>query len=435
MVSKFAKVAVHLWVHLHSWLGALSEDNGHKATLFAGTGSSQQAENFKEVGDGGLPTDAFLSRPSSVAVDPESGDVYIADTGHHRIRRVGIETGKIQTYAGSCFDAKDEESGEDIVRCDGFAGDGDDASKAMLNTPFGMMIHEGILYFVDSYNHRIRTIDLATGIINTLAGGGSDDGVDSVDVNSIKFHFPTDIALDGEKQVLYVADWMNNLIRGIDLRARTVSTYVGEKQGSKYERKLRGPINMDFDHKKRHLYFGERDGNRLWIWKVDDDGPDADGPVPLTGQRIAVSMDEPVLKGYTGDNQPASMARMSKPAGIAVGPDGNVYFADQFNHCLRVVQMNRDEPMMTTWVGDLNGKILRNPFGLHFHPQTGDLFITERGENSFWVRSWALGLGPSDPVPPPQTGQSPRQPEKGTCGTPEECAAQAADEEAQQAEL
>jgi sugar lactone lactonase YvrE len=120
----------------------------------AGTGAPGGAAHL--VGDGGPAIEASLYNPSGVALAP-NGDLYIADTGHNRIRRVARDTGIITTVAG-----------------DGLAGalgDGGPAALARLAAPMGLAVVPSgravTIYVADSLNGRVRVIDTA-GAISTL---------------------------------------------------------------------------------------------------------------------------------------------------------------------------------------------------------------------------------------------------------------------------
>src|SRR5439155_302851 len=113
------------------------------------------------AGDGGAATIANLNGPASVAVD-SSGNLYIADTYNHRIRKVDAASGIITTVAGN-----------GVL---GFAGDGGAATSASLNGPASVALDaSGNLYITDYLNQRIRKVDAATGIITTVAGNGIPD--------------------------------------------------------------------------------------------------------------------------------------------------------------------------------------------------------------------------------------------------------------------
>ncbi len=136
-------------------------------TTMAGTGVA----GF--TGDGGPATAAQLNDPRAVAVD-EEGNVFIADTRNHRVRKVAAGTGVITTMAGTGVA--------------GFTGDGGPATAAQLNGPMGLAVDgAGNLFIADTWNDRIREVTAAAGVIGTVAGalGGStqDDVLATARVN------------------------------------------------------------------------------------------------------------------------------------------------------------------------------------------------------------------------------------------------------------
>ena len=141
-------------------------------------------------------TAASLRFPSGIAVDTV-GNLYIADAGNHRIRKVDGATGIITTVAGD--------------GTSGFSGDGGLATAASLRFPSGIAVDTaGNLYTADANNNRIRKVDGATGIITTVAGGGS--GGDGGLATAASLRFPSGIAVDTAGN-LYIAD--NNRIRKV----------------------------------------------------------------------------------------------------------------------------------------------------------------------------------------------------------------------------
>ncbi len=153
--------------------------------------------------DGGPATQAALANPAGVAVAPD-GSVYIAESGAHRIRRVGPD-GIITTVAG------------DTHGSFGAAGDGGPATQALLNRPSGVAFApDGTLYISDTGNYRIRTI-AQDGIITTVAGGNlgfGQFGGDSGPATQAVLNEPDGVAVapDG---TLYIADRLNNRIRRV----------------------------------------------------------------------------------------------------------------------------------------------------------------------------------------------------------------------------
>ena len=96
---------------------------------------------------------------ADVAFAP-NGDVYVADARNHRICRIDRLTGKITTIAGD--------------GSAGFDGDGGQAAQAALDSPVALAVAaNGDLYIADTGNNRVRMLKAATGVISTVAGGGS----------------------------------------------------------------------------------------------------------------------------------------------------------------------------------------------------------------------------------------------------------------------
>ncbi|MCZ6750920.1 MAG: hypothetical protein O7E51_03730 [Acidobacteria bacterium] len=160
-------------------------------TTVAGNGT------FGFSGDGGPATSAQLDFPVDVAVDT-AGNLYIADLGNHRIRKVS-PGGIITTVAGNGVDD--------------FSGDGGPATSASLNEPSGVAVDAaGNLFINDRSNERIRKVN-SSGIITTVAGGGGDSG-DGGPATSANFGFPLDVAVDAAGN-LYIADAGSDRIRKV----------------------------------------------------------------------------------------------------------------------------------------------------------------------------------------------------------------------------
>ncbi|NDJ14513.1 MAG: hypothetical protein EBY17_25510, partial [Acidobacteriia bacterium] len=159
-------------------------------------------------GDGGAATSAALSSPEGIAVD-YAGNLYMAD--NQRIRRVSAATGLINTIAGNGDAA--------------FSGDGGPAALAALYYPKGLAVDSaGNLYIADSGHHRIRKITVATGIINTVAGGGSDG--DGGAATSASLSWPQSVVVDGVGN-LYIADASQSRIRRVAAATGLINTVAG----------------------------------------------------------------------------------------------------------------------------------------------------------------------------------------------------------------
>ena len=167
-------------------------------------------------GDNANATAAQLARPSALAQD-SLGNLYLADTRNHRIRRIN-PNGLITTVAGN--------------GAQGFLGDGGLAIQAQLDSPSGIAIAaDGTLVIADTRNHRIRQVDMA-GVIHTIAGIGTagftgDGGLAS----AAQLSSPLGVAI-GLAGDLYVADSGNHRIRHIDSNGKIATVAGNGTQGS-----------------------------------------------------------------------------------------------------------------------------------------------------------------------------------------------------------
>ncbi|MET9753403.1 RICIN domain-containing protein [Streptomyces syringium] len=155
-------------------------------------------------GDGGPAVSARLNYPRGVKVG-RAGDLYIADTSNHRVRRIAAD-GKISTVAGT--GAK------------GFGGDGGPATAAQLDDPFEVTVDgTGTLYISEFGNHRVRKVE-ADGKISTVAGTGTAGfNGDGGPATSAQLNKPIGLAVD-RANALYIADHANSRVRKVTLPKR-----------------------------------------------------------------------------------------------------------------------------------------------------------------------------------------------------------------------
>jgi len=182
--------------------------NGIIATV-AGNGSSGYS------GDGGAATDASLNAPSSVVVDA-SANLFIADSGNNRIRKVDVN-GIIATVAGT--------------GSSGWSGDSGAATNASLNDPSAVALDaSGNLFLVDYGNNRIRKVDV-NGIITTVAGNGSSGySGDGEAATNASLEVPSGVAVDASGN-LFIADQHNQRIRKVDVNG-IITTVAGNPRFS-----------------------------------------------------------------------------------------------------------------------------------------------------------------------------------------------------------
>ncbi len=163
------------------------------AEVFAGTGESGYA------GDGGFRGEAVFASPRAIAVDG-SGRLLIADTGNHRIRRIGLD-GVVSTIAGD--------------GTPGYAGDGGPAAAAQFNRPAALAVDaDGAIYVADAGNFRLRKIG-PDAIVRTVAGTGTPgDGGDGGPAIAAEFTDPGGLAIAADGSI-YVADGPVHRVRRI----------------------------------------------------------------------------------------------------------------------------------------------------------------------------------------------------------------------------
>jgi sugar lactone lactonase YvrE len=174
--------------------------SGYISTI-AGGGSS--------LGDGGPAVAAILTNPYSVSLDI-SGNLYIADEHGYRLRKVDL-SGIITTVAGNGIA--------------GSIGDGGPAISAEFDQPDGIVANAGSLYIADASNNRVRTVDLTSGIVNNAAGTGTPGFTDGVIATAAMLNTPSGVALDVQGNI-YIADFANNRIRKISINNH-IPTFTG----------------------------------------------------------------------------------------------------------------------------------------------------------------------------------------------------------------
>ena len=253
------------------------------------------------VGDNGPAIRARLYYPNDAAVDG-FGNLYIADTDNHRIRRVD-PSGTISTIAGT---------GES-----GYSGDNGPAVRARLYFPRGVAVDaDGNLFVADDRNNRVRRVD-SSGIITTIAGTGkrefSGDGGPAV---AAQLSAPKDVAVDSFGN-LYIADSVNFRIRRVD-PSGIITTIAGTgKQGFSGDggpataARLNLPESVSVDA-TGNLCIADSLNHR--IRQVDPSGMIT--TIAGTGKR-----------GFSGDGGPAIAAELSLPRGLAEDGNGNLYFS------------------------------------------------------------------------------------------------------------
>ena len=310
-------------------------------------------------GDGGAADQATLDSPHWVAADG-AGNLFVADTGNGRIRRVEPRKQEISTYAGAGPDTN--------------IGDGDEAIKATLNFPSAVAFApDGDLFIADSGHHLVRRVHGSkSNCISTVVGTGGRGSCDEGDSallgsgNSGTLRFPGGLDIDDEGN-LFIADSGNQIVRRYDPQGMLVETGVAES-----DIKLSFPQGIMFDSEQEELFITDTANHRVLL---------ADSMLSLslfagTGQR-----------GAGQASGPAQAVMLNGPLGVGIGPQGDVYIADSFNNrILKVDRRSGTTPTVsiaagegTSDLGDNGPAILAQldfPTGLAFD-RAGNLFIAD----------------------------------------------------------
>jgi sugar lactone lactonase YvrE len=269
-------------------------------------------------GDNIPATQAQLRSPTGVAID-SAGNLYIADFGNHRIRRVDKldGTGTITTVVG--------------IGQPGYNGDGIPASAAQVACPEGVDVDNADnLYVADTGNHRIRKV--TGGTITTVAGTGvgtqlclnvptQEGGYngDNIPASAAQLNGPVAVNHDAAGN-LYIADFYNYRIRKVDT-AGTITTYAGNGMGGyngdnmpATSAQIYNPGGMDLDA-TGNLFFADISNHR--IRKIDN-----------TSQHIITTVAGNGSKGVSEDGGLAVNSTLVFPWSVAVHPAGDLFVSD-----------------------------------------------------------------------------------------------------------
>jgi len=323
---------------------------------------------------------AELYVPTSVAMDG-AGNLYIADSLHHRVRMVSapllpapghaspqapgvvpqiIAGGMISTIAGNGTAT--------------WSGDNGPASAATLNTPSGLALDAaGNLYIADTGNNVVRRIaavnGFPTGNITTVAGlGHAGYTGDSTPATAARLNQPTCVTVDASGN-LYIADTGNQVIRRVDAATGTITTVAGNGAmdpsgdgegtysgdgGPAIAAGLNLPYAVAFDV-AGNMYIPDSANNRIRRVAASNG--------TITGTNTITTIAGSGTPGYSGDGQAATAAELFAPSSVAIDAAGNFYIADTQNRAIRKVSVG-------------NGfieTIVANGFGGYFDLTTNQL--------------------------------------------------------------
>lgn len=310
-----------------------------------------------------------VNNPYGIAIGPD-GALYICDIDNHAVRRLDLQTRKLTTVAGN-------------ARM-GYSGDGGPATAASLYEPYEVRFDKaGNMYFVEMKNHIVRRVDAKTKIITTVAGTGKPGfSGDGGPANKAQLAQPHSIQFDPDGNLL-ICDIANHRIRRVDMKTGIITTWggTGEKKPTPdgapvAGTPLFGPRAIDVDP-KGNLYLALREGNMVYRidWKAQtihhiagtgakgwsgDNGPARqallNGPKGISwskdgGVYIADTESHTIRRidlktgiittvagtGKRGDGPETSplTCSMSRPHGIFIDKKGVIYIGDSEAHRVR----------------------------------------------------------------------------------------------------
>lgn len=345
-------------------------------TTYAGTGEAAQG------GDGLPPSQTALYWPQDISFDAQ-GNRYIADWNNHRIRmfKDGIGTSIIGT--GELGDALD--------------GPGVDTK---LNHPTHVSFApNGDLIMAAWHNSKVMEYNFGTKMIHTICGNGQRSfGGDGGPAEDAILDLPVTTVWDSFNR-MYILDQANQRIRVVE--NGIISTFAGVGPPLGYagdgglasEARFSLPVGqaadpagkMEIDRRNDDIYLADSGNHIVRVILHDEDVP-AVGQLPnhLTNT-IELFAGTPETAGSEGEGVPATQATFRYPRDVAVGPDGDVFIADTFNHCIRRVDTNG---IITTFAGQLgvrgydgdgghpSNALLDRPYGVAVDAE-GNVFIAD----------------------------------------------------------
>jgi DNA-binding beta-propeller fold protein YncE len=280
--------------------------------------TSARADKLVLVAGGGTKTgdcpatEAKLVGPFGVDFD-KAGNMYIVEMTGYRVHKVDTK-GILTTIAGT---------GQK-----GAKGDGGPATKAEFDGMHSLcVLPDGNLCLADTWNSRLRKLDVKTALVTPLAGSGKKAyGGDGGPALKADFSGLYSVVVDAKGENLFVADLENRRVRKINLGSGTVTLVAGNGQKGvpaddavATQAPLVDPRAVAVD-KKGNVWILERGGHALRV--VDPSGKIT--TVAGTGKA-----------GLTGDGGDARKATLNGPKHLCIDLDGNVIIADSGNHCVR----------------------------------------------------------------------------------------------------
>jgi len=273
-------------------------------------------------GDNGPATAAQLKSPEGIAID-HSGNIYVADTGNKRVRRINRETGIIESVAGKGGYGNDD---KDLL-----------ANETNMQSVNDLVFdHDGNLIIVNKVGGRIKRLTVSTGMLITLAGAGTGFWEKLTGDAGPAFQSglggPEAVVVDASGNVI-IADSKNARVRSIDPNNQVIQTIVGTTDGFAGDG---GPaINCKL------TYIDDLALDEIGNLYILDGGTQAYDNHRIRRVDAVTGIISTIVgngdRGFSGDDGPPLIASI-RAKSIAISPSGDLYIADTENHRIRIVR-------------------------------------------------------------------------------------------------
>ncbi len=252
----------------------------------------------------GAAGDARFFRPAGLWV--EGGHVFVADDGNYAIRSVALADGTVTTELGAISAGTTDGIG----------------AAARFFAPQGLAAAGTTAYVADTDNHTLRSVDLPSGAVTTLAGAAGQATYADGNGSDARFNTPIGVALDEGAHQLYVADSGNRSIRAVDLKSGAVSTLpTNGAPGSMFAR-FNTPSGL------------ARDGTHLY---VSDSSDHVVVAIDLGTNLVTPVAGSPRVAGAS--DGVGAQARFNAPSALAADGSGALYVADTLNDAVRKIDL------------------------------------------------------------------------------------------------
>jgi DNA-binding beta-propeller fold protein YncE len=295
-------------------------DTGHNRVVVADGGTGEVIAVYGSGRSGyrnGFALEAQFNAPQGMALSEDGATLYVADTGNHVIRSVDVATGIVETLVGT--------------GAIGYPPTGGSAPAVALNSPWGLIVRNGILYIAMAGSHQIWSMDLTTGTIGPLVGNGRESTLNGT-LAAAELAQPSGLAFDAAGR-LYFADSESSSIRYADVLETAGTTGVvagsdknlfefGDEDGVGTSARLQHPLGVVFREATGTLFVADTYNSK--IKEIDLDGN-------------TVTTRYGAQQGWAD----GTAAQFYEPGGLSLAGD-KLYVADTNNHAIRVVDLTTD---------------------------------------------------------------------------------------------